>query len=234
MKKSIVLVSAFILVLGVAISHAEVRSKNAVGYVKVEIPGERLELVSTPFVNLDQSAQTLDDIFGTDLPDNTVVFVFQQGPGYTPYTYYDGDGWLDDDFLPAGDTVLERGDAFWVDLPAGSTNQTIFVMGEVPGDDLAPTNTVVVPEGLRLFSFAYPAELSINDVRSGVNPLDLDEIHVWDAEGRRYHTFTFYDEDGWLDDDFLPVDIILQPGRGYWYESGSATVWEQVKPYDWP
>lgn len=206
---------------------AEVKSVNVVGFKRVEMPAG-LSLVSSPFVKVgDQAADlSIDEVFGADTPDGTIIYLFEQGVGYKTYTWIAGDSWYDDDFISGqGTNVLARGEGFWVRAPSAFTNA---VAGEVPST-LNPTNTVVLSAGLELFSFGFPADTAIG--ASGLNPSDGDIIYQY--AGGAYTSYTYIAPD-WLDDSFLPVSVVFTMGESYWYRAVSQITWDQVKPYTEP
>lgn len=228
MKKLLASLMAVGLIAGIA--DAQVYSQNAVGYVKVEVPASGFKLVSTPFVNLDGSEQTIDDIFGDSIPDSSTVFIWSVATQtYEVYTFIDGLGWVDNLANEAGDTVVARGDGVWFQNPE-SAAQELFIMGEVPGQALDEED-ISIPAAFRLFSFAFPAEMNIED--TDLVPADSDTIYEW-LDSQAYAVYTYIDGLGWVDNLANEVDIILQPGRAYWYQSGTSQTWTQSRPYTWP
>jgi len=224
---SLLLALVAVMVAGTVLA-AEVTSVNVVGFKRLDLPAG-LTLVSAPFVQVgDQVADvTLGGAFGDDTPEGTIIYLYTPGVGYTTYTYVDGMGWVDDFFTPGQETnVLYRGEGFWVRAPSAFTNA---VAGEVPSS-LNPTNTVVLPSGLQLFSFGFPADTPVD--QSGLNPTEGDIIYNY--EGGTYTTYTYVDGMGWVDDLFSPVEVVFMMGEAYWYRAVSQITWDQTKPYTDP
>ena len=227
MKRLAVAMLAVAMVATMGFAATEVYSVNVVGYKTIDFPSG-LALVSCPFVKVGDQASdlTIDEMFGTDAPDGTIIYLFT-GTGYKTYTWVEGDSWYDDDFNPnQGTNVLFRGEGFWVRAPSVFSKA---VTGEVPGE-ANPTNSIVLPAGLSLFSFGFPVDVVVGD--TGLAPSDGDIIYKF--QGGTYATFTYVEGDGWYDDDFNLVDVDLTMGESYWYRAGAQTAWDQVKPYTEP
>jgi len=88
-----------------------VASANILGYTKKNLPANGLIMVSNPFVNSDKNDMTINEIFGTSLPDGTTLYVYDNG--YSSYSYIDGIGWVDDFFSIADDFEFTVGCGFW-------------------------------------------------------------------------------------------------------------------------
>ncbi len=82
-------------------------SANILGYTKKSVPANGLIMIANPFVNSDKNGMTIDEIFGTSIPDGTTLYVYDDR--YTAYSYIDGIGWVDDSFGNAGGVIIPRG-----------------------------------------------------------------------------------------------------------------------------
>jgi hypothetical protein len=224
MKK--VLLAAVIAGLAGSIASAQtnvVTSANVVGYVKLTVPSNSFSMVAGQFINTSQEDMTIDELFGTSLPDGTELYVFDMA--YTTYTYADGIGWLDEAFGDAGSVVISRGQAVWIKNITGSPID-IFVAGNVPGNDF-PNATNNLPEGFAMVSGSYPTDVTLATL--GITPADGDEIYVYN---NGYTTYTYADGIGWLDEAFGDAgSVVINVGNGFWYKGSATNQWVQSKPY---
>jgi hypothetical protein len=229
MKKTALILGGMLALSLVATTLAQtttnVYSKNAVGYVNMNLP-TGFTLISAQ-LSSSTGSLTLDQVFGTTLPDSSVVFVFTPPSGpYKGYYYYDGMGWVDDAFAPAGTTALERTKGFWVNV-ASTTN--VAVVGEVPS---ASTTSVAVTSGFALFAYPYPTPMALTNSTFNSSAHDSDIIYAWN--GASYAQYQYFDGMGWVDDSFSPATLVLQTGKGYWYYSDANRNVDVSKPYLWP
>jgi hypothetical protein len=228
MKKSVLLMAGVCLLSGMTAFADPVTSVNAVGVTKVDLP-VGFSLLACPFNAVGGQGLSLDEMFGTSLPDLSAVFVYVNGTGYVSYYYYAGDGWRDDGANPVGSSKVLRGEGFWVYTPEVVSN--LALSGEVPASAVG-TNRIDLVQGFQLVSFAFPQDVAVGD--SGLNPRDLDVVFKY-INGA-YVSFYYYDGDGWRDDGANPVDLTFRPNEGFWYmsEAAATNTWEQKKTYTWP
>jgi len=238
MKKLIACAMMAALVSGAV--WAEVYSQNAVGYVRIEVPAGGLDMVSTPFLNIDGTDQTLGEIF-PDVPDLSLVFVYdaEDTQQYKGYRFFEGAGWFDpdDDFAPADDVVIPRGQGVWF-RNAAATDFVNFIMGEVPGVTAFPEENITIFPGLNMITVAYPVEIDLEKLTEQLESTDLDMIFKWNAEGGSYIAARYFEGAGWFDpdNDFEPSTITIAPGQAVWYRSGADVPisWTNEPGYDWP
>ncbi len=233
MKKLMACILAVGMMAGIA-GAQEVLSRNAVGYVKVEVPAASLKMVSTPFVNFDGEDQTIDEVFGV-VPDDSELHVWDPIlQSYAAYTYADwAGGWIDGIGNTAGDTPFPRGQGAWFRNVSSSEHELYFI-GEVP-DALLNETDVPMVLGLSMAAFAYPVQITLNDPDANLNPIDDDEVHRWDPGSQSYSSYTYAEwAGGWIDGSGNPAVITSAPGDAFWYKSGADQTWEQERPYTWP
>lgn len=228
MKKSVLLAAGVCLLSSMAAFADPVTSVNAVGVTRVNLPAG-FSMIAVPFNAVGGQGLTLDQLFGTNLPDSTYVFTFVAGSGYVNYQYIDGMGWLNDNSEPSGDSKILRGEGFWVYLYNAASN--VALSGEVPASAVG-TNKVDLIPGFQMISYAFPQEMAIADC--GLVPHDSDYIFKFLNGG--YVNYQYIDGIGWLDDNSEPVNITFKPNEGFWYLSyaSGTNTWLQTKTYPWP
>jgi len=226
MKKSVLLAAGVCLLSSMTAFADPVTSVNAVGVTKVNLP-VGFSMIACPF-NAVGAAQglSLDEMFGTNLPDGATIFVYDAVSGYVLYQYYTATGWVDDGGLPAGTSKILRGEGFWVYAPSAAN---ISLAGEVPSSANG-TNQIDLLNGFQLVSFSFPQEINILD--SGLVPHENDTIFVYNSGG--YILYQYYASMGWVDDGGLSANIIFKPNQGFWYLSYGSNTWNQSKTYTWP
>ena len=198
-------------------------SANILGYTKKSLPANGLIMVSNPFVNSDKNDMTINEIFGTSLPDGTTLYIYDNG--YSSYSYIDGIGWVDDYFGDAGSVVITRGQGLWIKNYVASP-VTVLLSGNVPDrESQAVTNSL--PQGIAMIASAYPAKRSITSL--GLNPADGDTIYLYD---NGYSSYSYIDGIGWVDDFFAAADDFeFTVGCGFWYLTSTSRQWVEQKPY---
>jgi hypothetical protein len=205
---------------GLVSAQEPVLSRNAVGYVKQQYSAG-FAVGANPFESLGHP-MTIPLVFA-NLPNLSRIH-FWNGSSYQTFTKNFLGQW------PAGaaDVELERGTAFWVQLPdatAGSVE--VVYMGEVPSDEEFEIN---LAPGFNFVSFPYPATVEWKDTALAQSIPNLSRVHFY-VNGS-YVTFTKNFLGNW------PAgDIPVAPGQGFWVELPSTASSADVdlsKPYDWP
>lgn len=196
-----------------------VRSKNAVGYVRVEIPATNLTIVAAPFDSLNSAGyMTLDELVGTHLHGNGDPLLADEIYMWADSAYniaFLNDAQWDDPAIdnkwcymdnsypaPCASNALfnvEPGVALWINNRHDATN--LYFMGEVPS---VSTSVVGVVEGLMMVANPYPVEKTLDEVipiNSGAyangDSLLADEVYLW-IDGK-YKT-AFLNDASWGDD----------------------------------
>lgn len=210
-------------VAGLLAANAE--ASNMVGYIKLSVPANGLKLMSIPFTKVGGGSHTLDSAL-PNVPDSTEVHVFIRGTPdkWISFTFYEGVGWLDEDFNLAGDFQLSRGSGFWL-KNVSPNSLSLVVNGEVPVAD----NNVPLLSGVQLVSYGFPTEADL--ATSGpANPSDTDELFVHQG-GVSWVSYTYYEGLGWVDENYDPVSVTLTPVSAYWYKAAAQNVWIQKKNF---
>jgi len=245
MKKTGIAVVVMLLAVG-ALAQSEVKSVNAVGYVKVQVPGNALSLCAFNFDPVNGTNGVLmTDVLGDQLTGgfdagsaDNVMFWDRASQQYQTYYKLEGFGWLDAvAFTPMTNRVY-NGDGFWIRSNQSGAQEVTFA-GEVV-DIAAGTNSMFFGQGLNMFGFPYPAEKNVTattlytSAKKGFDAGSADNLIVWDAGSQQYATFYALDGFGWFDAvNFVPADFNLQLGVGYWYlrNDASVTTWMEPQPY---
>lgn len=222
MKKLIIVTLVVISVAAVAFGQ-QVLSRNAVGYQQISLQKGRLAIVRHDFEELDTYIN-VSNVFA-NLPVNSKIHLYQ-GSTYNTVTKTALFNWG-----AGGSNRLDRGQSFWVEIPATAASNfyQVFMMGEVP-DRFSATDTVVaVRSGLTMAGYGYPVDVYwTNTSLAKMAPIN-SKIHIWAGTNYVSHTKTALF--GWGSAGNAQV---ITPGMGFWCQWAAATNWTEVKPYTWP
>lgn len=252
MKRTVTVLLA--LILGGSLAYGatnQVLSRNAVGYVRVDVEATNLALACIPFNDVSGDEYTIAEVMGNQmagggsfiLSDNLMKFDVASG-GYVIFWKHDGTGqWRQFPQSVETTNTLAPGEGFWLKNNQ-DTNQTVYLMGEVPDEVTAPTQDVVLVEGLQFMSYGYPVEREINDLsltgtaHRGGSFLLSDNIITWDPGIKNYKTYWLPSSGGWrLFPEGSDTTNTLKPGEGAWFKryTGQGTfTWREKKTYTWP
>ncbi|MCP5489142.1 MAG: hypothetical protein H7A43_10910 [Verrucomicrobia bacterium] len=204
----------------------QVLSRNAVGYVKVEVDKGELALVRMDFENLQGVDNTVTNLIGDQLPSGSSVLLWDKvAQQYTAENKIRS-GWS------PGTNVITRGTSMFLkpSATAASNTYTVFLMGEVPDRFTAPTTTVLGVTGLNPLGFPYPVQVAWTNTGLAKNSVSGDSLLVWDQNIQNYVAYN-RTRSGWGAGETL----VLQPGQGFWFRNVTSTQdWSEVKPYTWP
>ena len=192
-----------------ALAQNEVLSKNAVGYVKLQVqPGAKFTLIGDTFRNFDPGTpRTFSNIFtlgnglvAAAVPANadSIIVWDSVGQKYTTYgmktdgKVYNKANWGG----VASNLVVSPDQSLFIQTRASSVNPTnMFIMGEVPGQT-GVTMQVTGSLGSRPFSFLsnpYPVEVALNELINTKDgaiattvPSTCDTINLWDEDTQSY------------------------------------------------
>ena len=224
MKKVIAILLGVTVAGTIAVAQS-VPSRNAVGYVKVELVGSNLELVGMPFEQVDKTlTNTTATIVGDQLPGGSNVYIWDKGTSTYNIETFGRGGW------PAT-TEINRGDAFWVQAPglAGETN-VLYLMGEVPDSMNGGATTTVTAVELDAISYAYPVAIDWVNTTLAAGAVGGEDAYFWNGSGYDISTLG---RGGWSG---VGATKTIEPGEAFWYSSKIAggVNWEEVKPYTYP
>jgi hypothetical protein len=243
MKKILLLVLAVTMVGSLAFGQTQVLSRNAVGYVKVDAGSNNLAMCTLNFNAFDNRIISIftnqltgggnkdasDQILKWD-PVGKVYIIFWKTPTGQ---------WRQ--FPSTGDATntLQPGETFWI-RNTHTSNQTVYLMGEVPDSSTAPTRNVSVISNLNMVAYSYPTEIAITNLnlpnaKSGGNKDASDNILVWNPVAKAYKIY-WRSPVGWrLFPGTSNTWDTIQPGQGFWYKRlSNSFTWVENKPYTWP
>lgn len=246
-----IILSVLAVICSTALVEAQqVLSRNAVGYVQVVAPSNGLVLAAVPFNSLSSASYTIPQVFGSQLVGGGNLIasdnVLKWDANLQTYQIFWktlGGEWRQSPQGFQTTNTLSPGEGFWI-INKRTTNQTIFLMGEVPDELSAPQADVNIVPALQFASYSYPAEIAINDTtliddaHRGGNILAADNLLAWDVTNQTYIIY-------WLPTGTnkwrkFPQGVettdILAPGAAFWYVRRGATpfTWQEDKPYTWP
>jgi len=248
MKKTGIAVVVMLLAVG-ALAQSEVKSVNAVGYVKVQVPGNALTMCAFNFDPVNgTNGVPLADVLGDQLVgglsagDSDNVYLWDRNlMEYRTFFKVPGYGWFEDSptFDPLTNLVY-NGDAFWV-LSKQAATQELTMAGEVV-DIATGTNTMQFGQGLTMFGYPYPAELTLtatslfDAAQKGLSAGDADNLIAWDPVAQEYVVYFAVTGYGWVDESdqtYQLADFPIELGKGMWYLRKSATpaMWMEAQPY---
>lgn len=248
MKKILLLVLGVVMVGSLALGQTQVVSRNAVGYVKVDARSNGLTAASIPF---NAFSNTIGGVFGSQLVGNSfpanadqIMKWDKSLQNYQTYFKNNSGLWcnITNTLVETRDTLIP-GDGFWI-KNRRLTNQTVYVMGEVP-DSFAGmrTSTTYIVAGLSFISYSFPVERAISNLTlfstavKNIFPANADQIMTWDSARQGYNTY-FAHTAGWrnITNTTQNTSDVIKPGDGVWYKRRGASgfTWNEVKPYTWP
>ena len=235
---------AILTSLSFVAAEAQVSSRNAAGYVKINIERGKLDLLANPFNTFTGDPHTLSGMLGTDnLPVGTIASVWDAAQQkYVSSTLQSGGFGGARAWNP--NQNVDRADGFFVQITsnpqlATEPNYDVYLFGEVPDRFTANDDSPIELEtGLTSFGFAYPVTVKLKDTALWTDADVGDIISFWNAntgyESITYQSLGFGGARQWQDRGGDGVDDILEPGRGYFYRTNTAKTWTEAKPYDWP
>jgi hypothetical protein len=248
MKKAIVTAVALTLAATGAFAQTnQVLSRNAVGYVKVDILASNFYLASIPF---NAFSNTIPGIFGAQLvggasfPLSDNVFKFDaNSKSYIIFWKTLAGVWQQVPTVGQTTNTLRPGEAFFIQNRR-ATNQSVFLMGEVPDAITGPTQFVGIVTGLQFAAYGYPTEVAITNLAIGdiakrgpSFPL-ADNIRAYNPLTKGYDIYWAPSVAGasWRKvPQATNTPDKLAVGQGFFYNRTSGSVvWVESKPYTWP
>lgn len=135
--------------------------------------------------------------------------------------------WLAEDYSRSTLT-LPPDTGFWIENRSGGA-EALSVAGDVADAD----RSVPVGTGWQLLGSAIPISRGLDDAgfpaTDGGSPETADQVFYWDASTQEYRSAWYCGgpscewTNGWLNDNNLPTDIVLEPGHGFWYLNRHAS-----------
>ena len=235
MKKMILLSS--ILAAGALFAEDAAPTPTPVASTEVGVMGlttpSKAMLFAVPFLGYTTDAITVADMVNTaQLTEGSKLYVPNTSGKYDVWTLTDGKWTKTDTNVVIGangaetgdgpnavDVTTDRGGAFWLEPPSGSSGDgTFYLLGKPAADKGTST---AVGEKWNLVGNTSDAAVNLKDL-SGAN---FDQIAVQVDGILRYYTYKigkgwrYQDSDGaWVSDN-----VTIQLGRGLWYKPASDT-----------
>jgi hypothetical protein len=199
MRTKTLLLTAALGAAGVASALAQVYSVNAVGYVNTAL-GIGFNLVANP---LNTGGNTVAEVHPT-APAGTLLYTFNPATGFSVLQW-------DDEWLPAGTTVIAPGTGYFLRVAGAST---ITYVGEVPQGTL----TIPLVAGFNLVGSKVPQAGKLQ-ADLGYVPANGDLVYTYASTG--YTVFQY-------DDEWLPSEPVLRVGEGIWVRKAAAGEWTRT------
>jgi hypothetical protein len=257
--KKLVMTAAVLACATSIVSAQTVTSANVVGYYKSLKPAGDLQLLGVSFGTTASTLDDLlgQSQFTGDPETGNADSVITWNAGtqtYKTYALYDGNAWgdptvewrdADDFYTPMASPVLPVGSAAWLTSPAAPGDVDLIASGEVP---LAASVTNSIVAGLQMLAYPFSADFALDNsgfAASGATgdpeTGNCDLIIAWDVATQTYNTYGLYDGNLWgdptvewrnADDFYTPAQsVVLDLGRGFWYQAKSAFTWVEATPY---
>lgn len=227
-KLTAILVGALIASSAALAQTNQVLSRNAVGYVKVNLQSGKLYLVSNPFVNLDGVGDPkLTNVFAV-VPGGTIISIWNEGSSsYDNYTRSTRGAWLG----TAPTATVKRADGIFIRYPV--TNAVdLYLMGEVPDRFTAPSSFVARVPGIAMVGLPYPVTIRLTNTVMAQQVPNGTIISIWNSASNKYDNYTKSARGAWLAE---AQTADLNPGIGMVIRaSNAASSWYERKPYTWP
>jgi hypothetical protein len=168
-------------------------------------------LVSNPLTATDQTIKTLF----ASLPAGTQVFKYN-GTSFTTASKDDFTG----EYLPptAANLTVAPGEGVFVQLPAGTPNQTVTFVGEVPQ---GAASNQTIPAGLSIRSSTVPQAGLVTDLQFPGAP--GDQIFKFNSTTQGYTTYSFDDFSG----SWLPSVPTIDVGEAVFVSKTAAAAWNR-------
>jgi len=209
MKTKTLLLTTLLALAGSAslLAQSNVYSLNVVGYVNVPLTAHKFSMIANPLKNGDNKLNT---ILATNIPEDTLIYKFQNGAYLPPASFITDFGW-DQNF------ALNPGEGAFVLSPV-TTNLTF--VGEVV---LSSTNPI--PVGFSMISSVVPQSTNVTALALPAGEDDL--IYQYNPVAGAYYPPASYIADfGW--DSASTNGPTLAVGEAVFYKRASkngATTW---------
>jgi hypothetical protein len=233
MNKILAGILAVSMTAGLVSAQDPVLSRNAVGYVKVELQ-KGLNLITHQFQPMTgDGARTVSDLFDLNaFPSGTILqkwdYASQRYVANETKVTFPQAAWS------PGTNTFELGESVWVRIPQGAPQNvyTNIMMGEVPDVD----SISVSMGGLTFVGVSFPISVHITNMASVLNyPLRSgDIVQRWNAETQNYQqeVYQTFPTPQWT-----PGTMEISAGQGIIIRRPTAlssAEWNQEKPYEWP
>lgn len=228
MKKILAGLMAATILAGVA--HAATFSKNAVGFINVEVDAEELVCLTIPFVNMDSpdgSWAFTDTQIAADATPASQVYFWENSAWQTVtkgrVTASNPTGFNTNKRLVPGEAFFFR----------PKSAMTITMSGEVPDEDSQAVD-ITGAANLSAVGNPYPVPVKFTDTTLAASANTASQVYFWYdgawnavTKGR----VTAANPTG------FNTDREIQPGEGIFFRTNAkddSYQWTVEKPYDYP
>ncbi len=199
----------------VCFSHAQTTSDNIVGYAKVTATGGELSLVA---LNFTPSSSTVADIIGDQLPNGSVVHVWNKETGsYVSVNKSPRGGW--------GAATLNLGDAFWIQA-AGSESYEVILSGDV---NTTAINSTTIPAGIEATGLFFPVETTFGATDLAGDLPNGSVLHIWNDATQSYTSYNKSPRGGW---GTSGNSVVVGPTTAFWVQTASPLTWDETRPFN--
>jgi hypothetical protein len=214
MKAKTLLIAAAALAAGVMTSQAQVYSQNIVGYINIQLTNTTGITLVANQLDLDGTGtnNSLASVFGSQLPANSVVEVWQPSKGTFRTTTWNGSSWTLNNLIISN--ALNPGSGFFLSCPV-STNFTLV------GNVITGTNTYPIAAGYQVIAPIGPVAGTIG-TQLGYTPSVGDLVEVWNGNKGTFKTDS-YTVSGWSG-----VEPTFTVGTAVFLDAANNTNWTQV------
>jgi hypothetical protein len=229
MKKSLVLAAGLAILATSSFAQTQVLSRNAVGYVKVDLLAtNKLHLVRNDFEPLNGPIAISNTL--ASLPAGSQVLIWDDANQiYLAPIIKTAFGWG-----PGGTNLLRRGQAYFIRTANNSTNvpsYPLYLMGEVPDKNTAPSSTLSVAMGLNMDGYSYPVVQKWTNTQYSKSLPAGSQIIIWDNATQQYLAPIIKTAFGWGPSGNA---LTINPGQGFFVRATNSFVFSETKPYTWP
>jgi hypothetical protein len=233
MKRTLIILAIAAIAAPWSLVADEVLSRNAVGYVKLDLAGNSLFLGTLNFNSLSGDMD-INTAFSVDsFPTGSKIWLWDSGA----QSY----GSVESIIAPPptftkqwspGTNVLDIGQAYWIEVAGTSdTNYEVYLMGEVP----STTNVdLSIGGGMQFIAFPYPVAMPLTNTALTDVMQAGDKVWAWDAATTNFVVESCIAPPPTFTPQWSPGTMVLEPGAGFIYERTSVTNWSAAKPYTWP
>lgn len=216
MRTKTLLLAAATLAASLAVSSAQVYSQNVVGYYQVNLPAgfNMLGVQLAPGPN--GTGNTVQNVFGTNVPSGTTVYAFTGGGFANPATYSTKGGWAGD--TNSANAALTPGKGVFVSVPSAVT---LTVVGEVSQGNLSNPYAA----GYNMIASQVP-QGGLVQADLAYTPTSGDTVYRYDANIQNYinPASTYSTKGGWGGAGQPNVTV----GEAFWLNSPAGGTWTRT------
>jgi hypothetical protein len=188
---------------------AQVYSVNAVGYINVTVPANKLAAVAN---QLNAGDNSVNAVIPT-APDGTIIYTYAQATGFDLIQREFGD------WGPKGATAgtLAPGKGVFI-ANNSATDLVITFVGEVPQGALS----TALSQGLNLVGSQVPQAGALSGAL-GYTAADGDQVYQWNVGTQAYNNPSSFEFGAWG-----PSDPNIAVGEGFFLSKSGAGTWNRT------